>query len=88
MAAYSVFSKPSVERDLRRLPRGAVDRVMERIAALANKPFPRDAVKLSGAERLYRLRAGDYRIVYEVDTALLRVTVHYVRHRRVAYRGL
>ena len=52
MAAYSVFSKPSVERDLRRLPRGAVDRVMERIAALANKPFPRDAVKLSGAERL------------------------------------
>ena len=88
MAAYSVFSKPSVERDLRRLPRGAVDRVMERIAALANKPFPRDAVKLSGAERLYRLRAGDYRIVYEVDTDAALITIHAVRHRRDVYRRL
>src|SRR5437870_8906715 len=44
--------------------------------------------KLSGAERLYKIRVGDYRIVYEVDTAALQVTIHYVRHRREAYRKL
>ena len=51
-------------------------------------PLPRQSSKLQGAERLYRLRVGDYRIVYEVDTAALQITIHYVRHRREVYRRL
>ncbi|MBI4415963.1 MAG: type II toxin-antitoxin system RelE/ParE family toxin [Euryarchaeota archaeon] len=77
--------KPSVERDLRRLPRDVIRRVLVVAERLSENPFPRQAAKLSGAERLYRIRVGDYRIIYEVDTSAKAVTVHYVRHRKAAY---
>lgn len=63
-------------------------RVMKRIEDLRSEPLPRQAIKLSSAERLYRIRVGDYRIVYEIDRQARQVTIHYVRHRREVYRGL
>lgn len=86
--SYSIAFKPSVEKDLRSLPKSVVSRAMERTESLKTDPFPRRAVKLSGVERLYRIRVGDYRIVYEVDTKARQVLIHYVRHRREAYRAL
>ena len=88
MTSYNVSFKPSVEKDLRPLPKSVVTRVIELIENLETEPFPRKAIKLSGAERLYRIRVGDYRIVYEVDVRARQVIVHYVRHRREAYRSL
>ncbi|MCD6335971.1 MAG: type II toxin-antitoxin system RelE/ParE family toxin [Candidatus Latescibacteria bacterium] len=61
---------------------------MKRIKRLKTDPFPRGVTKLSGTERLYRIRMGDYRIVYEVDTQAKQVIIHYVRHRREVYRAL
>jgi mRNA interferase RelE/StbE len=83
---YKVVFKPSVEKDLRRLPKDAVRRILDACGRLGENPFPRQAVKLFGSDRLYRVRVGDYRIVYEVDTRQKVVTVHYVRHRGTAYR--
>jgi len=83
---YRVVFKPSVEKDLRRIRKDAVRRILDAARRLGENPFPRQAVKLSGADRLYRIRVGDYRIVYEVDTHQKIVTVHYVRHRGTAYR--
>jgi len=88
MGSYSINFKPSVEKDLRGLPKGVVSRVMKRIEDLKADPLPRRAVKLFGAERLYRIRVGDYRVVYEVDRQARRITVHNLRHRREVYRGL
>jgi len=88
MGSYDVNLKPSVEGDLRHLSQAVVTRVMARIEGLKAEPFPRQAIKLSGSERLYRIRVGDYRIVYEVDTQAKQITVHYIRHRRDVYRGL
>jgi len=88
MDSYSINFKPSVEKDLRPLSKTLVSRVMKRIERLRTEPFPRQAIKLSGTERLYRIRVGDYRIVYEVDTQAREVTIHYVRHRREVYRAL
>ena len=88
MPSYNVSFKPSVEKDLRPLPKSVVARVIEQIEHLKTEPFPRQAIKLSGAERLYRLRVGDYRIVYEVDISAKQVMIHYVRHRREVYRSL
>ncbi len=78
MGSYSIDFKPSVEKDLRSLPKTLVSRVMERIDRLKTDPFPRQAVKLSGTERFYRIRVGDYRIVYEVDTRARQITIYYV----------
>jgi len=88
MPIYDIRFKPSVEKDLRRLPSKVVQRIMERIEALGAAPLGRGATKLSGSKALYRVRVGRYRIVYEVDSADGQVIVHYVRHRRDAYRTL
>lgn len=88
MASYEIVFKPSVHKDLRSLPRPLVGRVLARIGQLTDDPFPRQASKLSGTEQLYRICVGAYRIVYGVDTAARRVTVHHVRHRREVYRSL
>ncbi len=88
MAEYEVVTKPSVEKDLRHLPTGTVRRVLAVIGGLGNAPRPRLVQKIAGAERQYRVRVGNYRIVYEIDDAARIVTVYYVRHRSVAYRSL
>jgi hypothetical protein len=61
---------------------------MARIERLPSDPFPVQLTKLQGAERLYRLRVGDYWIVYEMDPGARHILVQYVRHRRDAYRQL
>jgi mRNA interferase RelE/StbE len=88
MASYNVIFKPSVEKDLRSLPRPMVARVFERIEALRDDPSPRRSLKLAGAEELYRIRVGDYRMIYAIDKDNQQVVIHYVRHRRDAYRQL
>ena len=86
MPSYSIVYKPSVEKDLRSLPRSTVMRVIKQIDMLGNNPISRSSVKLTASKGLYRIRVGDYRIVYGVDQDAKQVTIHYVRHRRDVYR--
>ena len=86
MSPFELRFKPSVEKDLRSLPVDVRLRVLERIRQLGEEPLPRGSVKLAGSDHLHRIRVGDYRIIYEVDSDGRLVTVHYVRHRREAYR--
>ena len=88
MASFDVIPKPAVEKDLRSISRSTLLRVMRAMESLGNEPFPRQAVKLEGAEDLFRIRVGDYRIIYQVDRRAKQVIVHYVRHRREVYRRL
>ncbi|MCH7978243.1 MAG: type II toxin-antitoxin system RelE/ParE family toxin [Acidobacteria bacterium] len=88
MGVYRIVFKPSVEKDLRRLPRAMASRIMQRIAGLASAPFPPSVAKLSGAEKLYRLRVRDYRVIYELNSKSRSLVIHYIRHRRDVYRRL
>jgi mRNA interferase RelE/StbE len=88
MALYKVVPKPTVEKDLRSLPKSTIVRVLKQFDGLANDPFPRQTVKLEGGEGLYRIRVGDYRVIYGVDRDMKQVIIHHVRHRREAYRKL
>jgi len=88
MGSYKVIFKPSVEKDLRSLPQEVVKRILKRIEALKNDPIPRQSVKLSGAEQLWRIRVGEYRVIFGIDKAYLQVVVHHVRHRREVYRHI
>ncbi len=85
---YDVRVKASVEKDLARLPREVISRILETIEALAEVPVPHGARKLTGANHLYRIRVGEYRIVYEVLHDDQQVLVVLVRHRKTAYRSL
>jgi len=88
MDSYKLSLKPSVEKDLRSLSKESVGRVWSQISALAENPRPKSSVKLSGSEHLYRVRVGDYRIIYSIDNETHEIVVHNVRHRREAYRGV
>lgn len=86
MGFYKVIFKPSVHKDLRKLPKTVVQRVIAQVEGLSDKPFPSNSIKPEGAERIYRIREGDYRVVYQVDTSAKEIILHYVRHRREAYK--
>lgn len=86
MAAYSIFLKDSVRKDLDSIPSNYLQRIMERIAALTENPRPFGCEKLSGQEK-YRIRQGDYRIIYSIQDSQLTVWVVKVGHRREVYRN-
>ncbi len=86
MSRYRVEVAPRVAKDLAGLPRVARLRVEAAIEALADDPRPPGAKKLVG-EDAYRVRVGDYRIIYEISNAALLVLVVRVRHRKEVYRG-
>ena len=86
MAAYSIFFKDSVRKDLAAIPKNDLQRIIERIGNLAENPRPLGCEKLSGQEK-YRLRQGNYRIIYSIEDNQLIVWVVKVGHRREVYRG-
>lgn len=86
MGSYEIGFRAGVRKDLRRIPKADVARIMERIAALADDPRPPGVEKLSTRER-YRIRQGDDRIVYEIEDRIVTVWVVKVGHRRDVYRS-
>jgi mRNA interferase RelE/StbE len=85
MAVYSLFFKDSVRKDLASIPQNDLQRIMERIGSLAADPRPVGCEKLSGQEK-YRLRQGNYRIIYSIQDAQLTVWVVKVVPRREIHR--
>ena len=77
---------PRAERELASLPDDVRRRIARRIDALQIEPRPRGCQKLVGRDGVYRLRAGDYRILYRIADAVLVVMVIRIGHRRDIYR--
>ena len=82
---YAVYLKRSAEKELENLPREVHQKIIKRLLTLKDNPRPPGARKLWGGER-YRLRVGDYRILYTIDDALQTIEVSAVGHRREVYR--
>ena len=83
---YRVFLERAAERDLKRLSSEVHDRVIIAIRGLASDPRPPGCRKLAGSKHDWRIRVGDYRVVYEIADEIRIVRVNRVRHRRVVYR--
>ncbi len=83
---YRVLLERAAEKDLGRLTSRIHDRVIVAIQALALNPRPKGFRKLTGSENDWRIRVGDYRIVYEITDTIRVVRVNRVRHRRDVYR--
>ena len=86
MADYRVTFARSARRELERLDRQLAGRIVTRIEGLVVEPRPSGVRKLRGANNLWRLRVGDYRVIYSVDDGQRVVDVVAVRHRSEAYR--
>ena len=85
--SFALELRRSAERELNALPAPIRSRVEDRIAELASAPYARDALKLRGGRQEWRVRVGDYRVLYEIDTLNRRIIITAIRHRREAYRG-
>jgi len=86
MVHYAVRFRRSAEKDLRRLGAAIRRRVLRSIDALAVNPRPVGCHRLYGSENAYRIRVGDYRVIYTIDDDILIVAIERVRHRREVYR--
>jgi mRNA interferase RelE/StbE len=85
VAKYELLILPSVRKDVWKIPKGDLQRLMEQISALEDEPRPVGSIKLSGAE-YYRIRQGDYRIIYEIKDASLIIIVVRIGNRKDVYR--
>jgi len=83
---YEVYLEKSAENDLKRLPASTFQRIILQIQALAANPRPPGGRKISGSKNDWRIRIGDYRVIYEIDEKEKAVRIMLVRHRREVYR--
>jgi mRNA interferase RelE/StbE len=86
MVSYHVEWKDSASKELKRLDRSVIPRIVAAVDDLAQNPFPQGCRKLRGGGESYRIRVGDYRVVYKVAERRLVIEIVRVRHRKDVYR--
>ncbi|MGO8881299.1 MAG: type II toxin-antitoxin system RelE family toxin [Desulfomonilaceae bacterium] len=85
---YSIQILPSAQRELGALSKRDRNRIDIKILSLASTPRPSGVISLTGLDGLYRLRVGDYRIIYRVVDNDLSILIVKIGHRKDVYRGL
>jgi len=85
MAKYKILIKKSVEKDLSKLPKKDIQKILEIIKSLYENPFPHGAKKLSGQGK-FRIRYRNYRILYKTENKILTIIIIKIAHRKDVYR--
>jgi len=86
MGCYKVEWKNSAKKELKRLPRQVIVKVISAVEKLLDNHYPAGSKKLVGTEHTYRLRTGDYRIVYSIQNDRLIIEIIRVAHRKDVYK--
>jgi mRNA interferase RelE/StbE len=86
--AYEIFIEKKAEKDLRRLPKNYQNKIIQKILNLKDNPKSIAIRKITSSENYYRIKVGDYRIIYEINYKEKRINIFRVRHRKEAYRNL
>lgn len=84
--AYQVEITPAAKRQIKKLVKQTQELIIQRLEQLAVNPRPPGVLKMEGEENLYRVRVGDYRIIYELQDRVLLIVVVKVAHRGDVYR--
>lgn len=86
-AHYAVTFKPSAAKELRKINRADQVRIAQKIQALASDPYPQGVKKIIGGDGEFRLRVGNYRVIYTVEDGRLIILVLAIGHRREIYKN-
>ena len=86
MNKYQIVYSISARKELTKLPKSSIKRIAMKILSLSNNPRPRGCIKISGEEKYWRIRVGNYRIVYFVDDDSEKIKIRIIAHRKDAYR--
>jgi mRNA interferase RelE/StbE len=82
---YTIKFKKSALKDLRPLPKAQALNIMQHIQALENEPRPSGCLKLIGYDNFWRIRIGEYRVIYSIEDEVLIIEIIGVPHRKDAY---
>ncbi len=83
---FDILLKPSAEKSFSKLPKSEQIKVFDVLEQLAVNPLPNGVKKLKSTESLYRIRVGDYRVIYSIQNKILTVTILKIGHRSDVYR--
>ena len=86
MESYKIKWKKSAYKELRNIHEKYIPKIIDTVEKLSVNPFSSDVKKLSGSEKTYRIRVGDYRIIYEIEQQKLTIQIIRVRHRKDVYK--
>ena len=86
MECYNIEWRPSTKKDLKKISKAEVPRIIKAVESLSEQPRPPGSTKLSGSDLTYRIRVGDYRVIYEIHDEIILVEVVKVGHRKDVYR--
>ena len=85
---YELHIEHNAEKDLNKIEKTLFIQIISRIKTLADTPRPHGSKKITGSRNDWRLRVGDYRILYEIDNKTKTIKIMRVKHRREVYRDL
>jgi len=88
MASYKILWKKSAQKELYKLNKELISKVLESVNHLSENPYPDGCRKLRGSHDTYRFRIGDYRIIYNLQSDILTIEIIRIGHRREIYRRL
>lgn len=86
MASYKIQWKRSAKKELKKLDKQVILRILQAIENLAKDPWRSQSKKLVGSDSIYRIRVGDYRIIYNIESFILTIEIIKVGHRGQVYR--
>lgn len=83
---YKIWIIKSAQKDINSLPKAYISTIVKKIQDLAQNPRPNQSKKLRGSKDVYRIRTGDYRILYTIEDKTLQIIIYKVDHRKDIYR--
>jgi len=86
MGSYDIQWKKSAEQDLRNIDQQQILHIINAVESLSSNPLPPQHRKLRGSEKNYRIRVGNYRVIYQVDFKTKVIIIYHIRHRKEAYK--
>ena len=87
MSGFKILLRESAERDFKKINPQYTQKIFKKIEALGHNPRPPGCQKLVSTEKTYRIRIGDYRVLYQIDDKEKSILISYVRHRKDVYRS-
>ena len=82
---HEIRFKPSAKKELNKLPNNVIVKIITAIKALALVARPDGCKKLKSEQSLWRIRVGDYRVIYSIDDVIKRIDIRKISHRKDAY---
>jgi mRNA interferase RelE/StbE len=86
MQSYNIYWKASAKKELRKIDKTKIPKILDEIEKLSQNPYPKNHKKILGTEHIYRVKIGDYRAIYSIENQQLIIEIIRIRHRKDVYK--